>query len=62
MIETRELRERPLEPARHEPPLVPRRRGSLVAKGALAAAALLGLLVFVRELPDLRRYLRIERM
>lgn len=42
--------------------LARRGSGSLVAKGALALAALFGLALFIRELPDLRRYLRIERM
>jgi hypothetical protein len=30
--------------------------------GLLAAIGTLGLMVFIRELPSLRRYMRIERM
>lgn len=38
------------------------RARKVVAGGVLAIAALAGLVAFRRSLPDLKRYLRVERM
>lgn len=62
MTDATQMLESPLEAEREERGLARHGRGSLLARGMIAAAALFGLAVFVRELPDLRRYLRIERM
>lgn len=39
-----------------------RQRGLLAFVGAFGAIAIVGLLVLVRELPAMRRYIRIKRM
>lgn len=53
---------RPERPLDEEAALVRYRRMTWLAKGALVAAAFTGLAMFIRELPDLRRYLRLRRM